>query len=252
MNMHIWKHLAGVLAVGALAGCGGGGSSSETPNASIEGIWSGTSSSGYTLNVLSLENGSTYSLFGTVASSVFTVVGFDQGTITVSGNSLSGSVQEYVPNVATATGGISGTVSGGNSISGSTVYGATTTTFNLTPIANSAYAYSNAPQLTNIAGSWSGTMLNGDSATVNIATPSGAISGSTNGCSFTGTATPRASGKNVFNVNLTFGAAPCALAGQAVTGVAVDYLITGTALRQLIVVVQDTSRANGTVFLASR
>jgi hypothetical protein len=37
-----------------------------------------------------------------------------------------------------------------------------------------------------------------------------------------------------------------------VTGIAIDYAITGTALRQLLVAVQDASGANGTMFIASR
>jgi hypothetical protein len=80
----------------------------------------------------------------------------------------------------------------------------------------------------------------------------GAISGTSAGCLFTGTATPRASGKNIFNVSITFGAAPCALAGQTATGIAIDYAITGTNQTQLIVAVQDSTKQYGSMFFARK
>jgi hypothetical protein len=58
---------------------------------------------------------------------------------------------------------------------------------------------------------------------------------------FSGTATPRSSGKNVMNVSVTFGAAPCALPGQTATGIAINYTIAATNQKQLIVAVQDSS-----------
>ena len=245
--------VAAATAVASLAACGGGGggSSAPVPNAVVEGVWSGTSSSGYTLNTLVLENNAAYSMFGTIVGTTFAVVGFDQGAFAVSGNSISGTVREYLYNGVTATGTVSGTATTGTSINGSTLYNGTTTTFSLTPIASSTYNYSTPAAISDVSGSWTGTMLNGTAATVAISV-GGAVTGTNGGCSFTGTALPRASGKNVFDVNITFGASPCALPGQTATGIAIDYAITGTALKQLLVAVQDSTKANGTMFIAQR
>jgi hypothetical protein len=67
---------------------------------------------------------------------------------------------------------------------------------------------------------------------------------SSKGCAFSGTITPRASGKNVYDVSLKFGAAPCALANQTATGVAVTYLLTN-GKRQLIALTVDSTRTYG-------
>jgi hypothetical protein len=249
------KLLACMLA-SALTACGGGGGSPTTAtvtNAVVEGVWSGTSSGGYTLNMLALEDSSAYAMFGTVTGTTFSVVGFDQGTIAVSGNSMSGAVREYLYNGTLTTGSMAGTATTGTSIAGSTTpAGGVATTFNLTPIATSTYNYGSAANISDVAGSWTGSLLNGTSASITIASGTGAIAGTNLGCSFTGTATPRASGKNVFNVSLTFGASPCALPGQTATGIAIDYAISGTALKQLLVAVQDSTKANGTMFFAKR
>lgn len=241
----------------ALTACGGGGSSTApataVTNAVVEGGWSGTSSSGYTLNTLVLENGSTYVMFGTVSGTTFSIVGFDEATVAVSGNSISGAVREYLYNGTTATGNMTGTATTGTSIAGSTTpTGGAATTFNLTPIATSTYNYGSAANISDVAGSWTGSLLNGTAASITIASGTGSIADTNLGCSFTGTATPRSSGKNVFNVSLTFGASPCALPGQTATGIAIDYAISGTALKQLLVAVQDSTKANGTMFFAKR
>jgi len=92
--------------------------------------------------------------------------------------------------------------------------------------------------------------LSGAAATVAI-NNAGAITGSSGGCSFTGTATPRASGKNVFDVSITFGAAPCVLPSQTVTGIALDYITTGNQT-QLLVSVVNSAKTAGTMFFAHR
>ena len=93
--------------------------------------------------------------------------------------------------------------------------------------------------------------LNGTAATLTMSA-GGAVAGTNLGCTFTGTALPRASGKNVFDVSVTFGAAPCALPGQTATGIAITYAVAGTAQKQLLVAVQSSTKANGTMFIATR
>jgi hypothetical protein len=56
--------------------------------------------------------------------------------------------------------------------------------------------------------------------------------------------TPRASGKNVFNLELRFGPAPCELPGQNATGIAVAYPLA-SGQTQLLVTAVDGTRAYG-------
>lgn len=73
--------------------------------------------------------------------------------------------------------------------------------------------------------------------TLNIG-PSGSFTGSTGGCSFSGTTTTRASGKNVFDIALTFGAAPCRQPNHAMSGIALSYPVAG-GKRQLVIAGND-------------
>lgn len=244
------KLVASLGLTAMLAACGGGGDGGGTPNAVAEGVWSGTTSTGYSLNLLVLEDNSFYSIFGTVAGGVFGVVGFDQGAGSISGNSFTGSGREYLSNNTSSAGTVNATVTTSTSINGTATSGAGSSTFATTPISNASYVYSNPAAIGDVSGTWTGTMLDGSAATVSIS-GGGAVTGSNAGCSFTGTATPRPSGKNVFNVSVTFGAAPCGLPGQTATGIAINYLLAGGA-RQLIVAVQDATKANGAMFLAQR
>lgn len=243
------------MAIAALTACGGGGSGgSSTPatvtNSVLQGVWSGTSSSGASLSIVSLENGDTYSMFGTVSSGVLSVVGFDEGNLTVSGSTVSGTLTEYLNNGTSYSGALNGTVSTNTSISGTTTWSGGTTTFSATPTSSTNYVYNTPAVISDVVGSWTGSMLNGTAATITVAS-NGAVTGSNSGCTFTGTVTPRASGKNVFDVSITFGAAPCALPGQTATGIALDYLLS-TGFKQLLVAVQSSNKAAGTMFFAQR
>ena len=70
-------------------------------------------------------------------------------------------------------------------------------------------------------------------------------------CGFTGNFALRGTGKNVFNVSLTFTSAQCALQGQTATGVALTYP-TVAGPQQLIVLVQDASRSAGVAAFGTR
>ena len=74
---------------------------------------------------------------------------------------------------------------------------------------------------------------------------------SSGGCRFTGTILPRPSGKNVFNVNIVFGAAPCLLASQSSAGIGV-FIPSGPGRGQLTVLVTDGARSVGEVAFGAR
>jgi hypothetical protein len=234
-----------------VAACGGGSGGGEGAvngaNVSVEGAWQGTSSNNYVVNIIALENNEFYTIFGVMNGSNLLVYGFDQGTVTVSGSSLSGSFREYPNGVASYAGTLAATAVAATSITGTTTYSSGSSTFAVTPIPTTIFNYSGAASISDVVGSWTGSLSSGSAGTVTISN-TGMISGTSAGCLFSGTATPRSSGKNVFNVSVTFGAAPCALAGQTATGIAVNYAISGTAQKQLIVAVQDSSKQFGAMW----
>lgn len=83
------------------------------------------------------------------------------------------------------------------------------------------YDYDTAATVAAIAKTWSFQLSTNEFTTVDI-DASGNIAGSTfdKTCEYTGKATPRASGKNVFDITINFKAG-CALANQTVTGVGI-------------------------------
>jgi len=228
----------------------GGGSST---NVSIEGAWTGTTSNNYNINLLVLENNELWNMFGTTSGNNLLVSGFDQGSGSVNGSSVNASLKEYLngsaPYAVTAVT-ISGTAVAGTSIKGSLAYSGGSGTFSVAPMPVSSFNYDQAAKISDVQGTWNGLMLNGLPANLTIAS-TGTLSGSNNGCLFNGTATPRSSGKNVLNISVSFGAAPCALPGQTMTGIALSYK-TITNQTQLIIAAVDASKSNGTAFLALR
>ncbi|HEX7644884.1 MAG TPA: hypothetical protein VF472_22000 [Burkholderiaceae bacterium] len=140
----------------------------------------------------------------------------------------------------------SGTYAAQQSLSGTVSGGGLSETFSLVPYSTASYVYSTPANLSQVAGTWSGSLLDGETATLAIS-GSGSLSGaSSSGCGFMGTAVPRPSGKNVFNVSLTFGAGPCALPGQTVAGIAL--VQQTTAGPELLVGLIDSSQTAATAF----
>ena len=250
------KYTIAASAVALLSACGGGGGGGDggggnVANVQVEGAWQGTTSNNYVVNLIALENNEFYTIFGVNSGSNFLVYGFDQGTTSVSGSSISGSFREYPNGASSYTGTVSGTAVASTSITGTNTYATGRSTFALTPIPTATFNYSRAASISDVQGSWTGTMSTGSSAAVSISS-TGAIAGSSAGCLFSGTATPRSSGKNIMNVSVTFGAAPCVLAGQTATGIAINYTIAATNQKQLIVAVQDSTKQFGSMFFAVR
>ena len=194
-----------------------------------------------------------YALIGnTNAAGYFVISSFIEGLGTSANGSFSvANAKEYLPNGQALTGNITGTFSPRATIMGTVQSPSGTASFTGTAPAASSYNYDVATPISAIAGNWSGTSLAGEANPFAITT-SGAISGrSALGCTFTGTAAPRASGKNVFDVTITFGPAPCVLPAALVTGGAVTNLIPD-GRRQLIVALTNSGRTAGTVIVAQR
>lgn len=227
--MQNWKraHLQALSVLGvalSMAGCGGGGDDAgSAPSSNAEGAYAGTltGSASSAFELLVLENDEYWSLYGTSSGGTLFVAGFIQGTgMSNIGSFASSNARDFGFSTP-----VQGTVSAsyvvGTSIQGTVSAGGQIVTFSGTPIPPASYSYSTPASITDIQGSWSLTALGGAPATL-IVSAAGALTGSSQGCSFSGTITPRASGKNVFNVSLTFGSAPCVLPGQSASGIAIS------------------------------
>lgn len=233
-----------------LAACGGGGGDDEVPPvqppsaATAEGFWSGTASTGVSVALAVLENGET---FGVYTTSTGSIVGALYGNTSSSGISLSGSGKDFnIPSRTVGTGSYSGTftaksrvtvtMSNGSSFSGS--YDPT---------------YDQPASLAALAGTFSGIGVSGaspvQSTSVTIS-PSGAITVPASlGCSASGAATPRPSGKNIFNVTVTFSGSSCALGNGATTTGVIYY---DTATRRVLVMAMNGAKSDGFIYLGQK
>lgn len=255
--------LVSVATVVMLTACGGGGGGDSTASsgtstapvltASPEGAYVGafTSSTGGAFQMLVLENGEVWALYGTQSPTLFSVAGFIQGVGTTSGNAYtSADVRDFgasPPIAGTLTSTFDATA---RTISGTLTAGTSKATFTGGPSASSLYNYNTPASLSTIAGNWSLSSLSGLSTSLAIAS-NGAMSGQTSGCTFQGTITPRSSGKNVFNASLTFGAAPCTTPGQIAAGIGLSYPLS-TGKTQLLFVVTNSTKTTGTVAFGVR
>jgi hypothetical protein len=246
------------LLVAALVGCGGGGDGSNDSGqqplpaaAKIEGAWEGLNSNGGTVRLIVLEDNSFWGLFGSEAGNTFLVEGFGRGSGQMVGNQFTGNQREFDPSGNSTAGSFSGTVTNGVSVVGSTsLISGGSATFSVTPVPNAEFEYQRPANVADIAGFWNGQFLNGALGAITI-NNSGQVTGSSSGCSFVGTVTPRTSGRNIFNLSVTFGGGNCLLPGQTMTGIAVQYRTTsGTS--QLIAGAIDSSGSLGQMFLAQR
>lgn len=255
--------ISALLACVALAGCGGGSDSPAPAPApapvvvgpTAEGVYSGTitgakNTTGFQLLVL--ENGDFWTLYGNQTSTQFLVSGIIQGSgASNNGAFTSSNLKDFgvSPSVA---GALKATYDAtAKTITGTVTAGADTASFNGGPTANSLYNYTIAASLTNIAGSWVTTSTSGETVNVNIAAAGtfSAVGGS--GCKFSGTITPRASGKNVFDTKMTFGPAPCGLAGQTASGIALSYPLA-SGKTQLVLAQVDSTRTYGSAAFGTR
>ncbi len=235
-----------------MAACGGA-SSSATNNA-VEGAWTGTDSWGNTFSTLVLENGNYYAMYGTTRDGNFVMQGFDHGTPTLNGNALNGAITEYdsiLPPVAAT---LDATAVAGSSLQGAitNTSGTASGTFTATPLSAkfTGYDYNTPASASDVAGNWTVSTPNSNAEKITIS-PTGGVTGSINGCSFSGTVSPRSTGKNVLDMEILFGPSPCAKANQSASGIALDYDL-GNGKRQLLAALQDPKKAYGYSFSAQQ
>ncbi len=237
-----------------LAACGGGGGGEDTSPAgpTAEGVYGGTltDSTASAFQMVVLEDGTYWALYGENFGGFLLVSGFVQGSGSSSNGSFSGSARDfgYAPAL---TGSVSAQYTATPSIVGTVTSGGHVLKFNGGAIANSGYVYAKPALLADISGSWSLGLTNGETLPITVSSTGNIVGTSSAGCRITATATPRASGKNIFNIALTFGSPPCALAGQSASGVAITYPLSGGG-NQLGVAVIDSSQSFGLAGFAQR
>jgi hypothetical protein len=228
-----------------MAGCGGSsGSSSPAP----QGVYSGPTTLGTTLESIVLPNGKLYALYGNTSGNVFTVQGLVAGQGKSNNGTYTSSPTDYYYTGATYPWTLTASYVIGSSFNGAYSAGGLSETFTGSVIPN--FSFNTPALLSKVTGTWSGALMDGESATA-IFNSSGNFAGvSTSGCDFSGTITPDSSNDNFFDVSFSFGGSPCAKANQTMSGIAVDYLLPDNVTNQLVMAV--ASGNNGTTFVANK
>ena len=239
-----------VAAAVLLSACGGGSSDDDSgpatpPTATTaEGFWVGKSSTGFDVNLAVLENGDTWGVYHRNG----VLYGALRGTTTSANGTLSGTGAEVdLTTGAFATSAYSGTYSPKSSLS-VRIGSAAATTFS----GNYSSAYDQTASLSALAGTFTGsgaaTGASVQSAVVTISASGVVSSPPSFGCSAAGTVKPRATGKNVFDLQITFNGANCALGnGASVSGVA--YYENGSLLAMGL---RPGSQTTGFIFIGRK
>ncbi len=238
-----------------LDACSGGGGYSAPPVAPAspaQGAYVGTNSLAQAIEVLVLDDNSFWEMYGISAGTSLAVQGVITGHGTVSGGTYSTTTFDFpAPGTTVIPGNLSATYVSASSFNGTLSEGATTITFTTTVPLATAFDYNTPANLATIAGSWVGSTLDGLAADLTVSS-TGALAGSSiSACTFTGTAAPRASGKNVFDVTITYGPAPCLNPGVTDTGIGMALPISATQT-EFIIGVTNATHTGGTAFWAIR
>ncbi len=251
---------SGLALASLLTACGGGGSSSDavivppvTITSPLAGAWSGTSTSGNTVEAIVLEDGKLWAITGLMQSNVLYVNGLNRASLQTSGNSVTSSdLRAY--NFATGTsltGTLAGTFVAGTSLSATaTASTGAASALTLAPAPAANYNYNTPATLAAIAGSWPGFFTNATGTL--LVNANGTYSSTTStGCNVSGAITPRASGKNVYDVSVNLGASPCPIPNGSGTGNALITLLADGS-HQLTVAFSTADASNAGVFFGRR
>ncbi|QBC43084.1 hypothetical protein [Iodobacter fluviatilis] len=217
---------------------------------SSAGLWLGKTTENRSITSLVLNDGTFYNFYS-VAGNPNKIAGVVQGAGTASNGTFQsnnakdfnlegyGILPAFVSASYTVKSAFSGTVAYSDSRFGVTSF-------------TSSYDrdYETKPNLTNIAGVFSGvvsTSSGNELATVNISA-AGVITGSgISTCSISGTVTPRPDG-NVYDMVIKFGGSPCLFANQSLTGI--SYF--NSSIKRLYAAAPNSSRTDGVVFVGTK
>ena len=242
---------AGLVLGVLLAGCGGGGDSNSSSSAlpltgdrvptvlRAEGVYTGTLSNGEKHETIVLENGQIFMIhagsFNIQNTPVLEGSGkADNGSYTSMDLKDFSDFAVFTPASMTASYNLNGTLNGSISKQGSVV------SFTSSRLEKPTYNYDEPASPASIVVAEPNILFS------TRITLDGDISISARQCSARGTIKPRASGKNVFDIRLTFLNGPiCPLNAQTHNGVAYMYLTSfpdGSLHRRLVMMGTDASR----------
>lgn len=243
----------------ALVACGGGGggnsadsgnSNQSAVDATAEGLWLGSTNRGSEISGVVLDDGTYYVIYS-MPNDPSVIGGFVHGssTTTAGGEYSSDDARDfYLPYSAPLTATVSATVSTGVSFNGTINYMQGDVVLS-TGTYTSTYDddYEQTPALSTIAGTYDGSvgfLGGGEFASINIASDGSIIGSGDSGCAVSGTINPRAQG-NVYNIFVTFGAAPCFFENMTLEGVAY-YDSTNNGL---VAALTLSDKSNGMLFV---
>lgn len=197
------------------------------------------------LNALVLEEGQYWGFYGAANARGYAPTGFVQGMGSASAGVFNVTdLKDFNPNPA-VQGGLSANYSSLISLNGTIAISGSSLPFTGAGIADAIYRYNTPASLADIQGS---QRLAGPLGHhVMEVSADGSFSATTAQCNYSGKFTPRATGKNVFDVSWTFGAGTCALQGQSATGVAFSYAPQAGGSRSLVLAATNAARTAGTM-----
>lgn len=210
---------------------------------SAQGMYAGKlTASGRLFNSLVLEDGSYWGFYGGTTSGALAPIGFVQGSGSSASGAFNGDLKDFGPSPA-VQGSLAASYAPLASLNGTITIAGSGLPFTGAGIAESIYRYTAPASIADIQGS---QRMDGPMGHhVMQVNADGTFSATTATCSYTGTFTPRATGKNVFDVSWTFGAGTCALSGQSATGIAFSYAAYAGGTRSLIVGATNAARTIG-------
>jgi hypothetical protein len=247
--------------VSAMTGCwdsGGPAATAEAPVApaepvvlnGAEGVYGGTLSTSEAFDMLVLENGEFWYLYGGNSAGQLFVSGLvhgqgasNNGTFT-SSNATDFNYEARAATINATYNTTTKTISGiENSFA--------SVDFSGGPIANSTYDYSAPASLSTITGAWGLGDRYEEMFNVTIAAD-GQLTGTFSTCTFTGHVTPRPSGRNVYDVTINYPATGCSvtLSGLTVTGIALAIPINGQM--ELLMAAVDNANTTSIWFFGGR
>lgn len=246
----------GMIALSALAACGGGGDgdgANESAGGSVaagtaEGLYFGTTAIGQSVTGLVLDNGNYWVLYSEENNSA-AIAGVIQGSSSSSGGAFTSTDGRDFNFEGLGINGVSiaGTYAAKQSIAGNLNYGrGQPTSFSATYDAR----YTEPASLAAVAGSYAGqsaTAGENEPASFTVSA-TGAVSGTgATGCRFTGTVAPRGA-VAVYDLSLSFLGGICEQGTATINGIA--YLDAGG--KRLYAAALDSTRSNGAVFVGEK
>lgn len=202
--------LAALLA--ACGGSDGGADPAPQPQNPAQGVYFGKLSSQVDFLTIVLENGQ----FHTIYEDGEGPAGVVHGRATAAnGQFTSTQATDYPVGVPPVAVSINAQYEPGAFFRGTVSSGDRSLSFTGLPFPKAEYDYDKPARLADVAGPWKLLTLEGQLGDAAVAAD-GSFTARIEGCAVSGAFQPRASGKNVFDVTLNFGPAPCVLAGRSV------------------------------------